>query len=166
MVQTSTIATISVATIATGLLGYAIYFDSQRRQSVEFRRTLRRNERQASRKEKESAAAGRQERVKDIQTAVDAAADEGFPTGVNEREGYFMEHVQIGEQLAADPSKTMDAALAFYKALKVYPTPGDLIGIYDKTVDKRVLDVLAEMIAYDKALDLDGIGSMPHPGLD
>lgn len=33
-------------------------------------------------------------------------------------------------------SKTIDSALAFYKALKVYPTPNDLISIYDKTVDK------------------------------
>ena len=33
-------------------------------------------------------------------------------------------------------SKTIEAALAFYKALKVYPTPKDLIDIYDKTVDK------------------------------
>lgn len=33
-------------------------------------------------------------------------------------------------------SRTLEAALAFYKALKVYPTPGDLIGIYDKTVSK------------------------------
>lgn len=31
---------------------------------------------------------------------------------------------------------TLEAALHFYKALKVYPTPGDLIGIYDKTISK------------------------------
>jgi import receptor subunit TOM20 len=30
----------------------------------------------------------------------------------------------------------IEAALAFYKALKVYPNPSDLIGIYDKTVAK------------------------------
>lgn len=30
----------------------------------------------------------------------------------------------------------MEAAVAFYRALKVYPTPGDLVNIYDKTVDK------------------------------
>lgn len=116
--------------------GYAVYFDNQRRKSPEFRRSLRRNERRQVRNEKENAAAAGKERVKDIQKAVDAAKDEGFPAGVNEREGYFMEHVQIGEQLAADPANTLEAALAFYKALKVYPTPGDLIGIYDKTVDK------------------------------
>ena len=31
---------------------------------------------------------------------------------------------------------TIEAALHFYKALKVYPTPGDLITIYDKTISK------------------------------
>lgn len=72
----------------------------------------------------------------------------------------------------------LEAALAFYKALKVYPTPGDLINIYDKTVSKvlkairflsfasfhfamltrvlffvqPILDILAEMIAYDGSL--------------
>jgi len=33
-------------------------------------------------------------------------------------------------------TKIVEAALAFYKALKVYPTPNDLINIYDKTVAK------------------------------
>jgi hypothetical protein len=33
-------------------------------------------------------------------------------------------------------SKIIDSALAFYKALKVYPTPSDLISIYDNTVPK------------------------------
>lgn len=90
----------------------------------------------------------------------------------------------------------MEAAVAFYRALKVYPTPSDLVNIYDKTVDKvrrrqapaqpctyhllltrippqRVLDVLAEMIAYDKDLRTDelmpkgiNLSDMPLPGLD
>lgn len=34
------------------------------------------------------------------------------------------------------PEKSLDAALCFYKALKVYPQPKDLISIYDKTVPK------------------------------
>jgi hypothetical protein len=33
----------------------------------------------------------------------------------------------------ADP---VDAALCFYRALKVYPNPRELISIYDKTVPK------------------------------
>ena len=49
----------------------------------------------------------------------------------------------------ADPIET---AICFYKALKVYPQPSDLINIYDKTVPKPVLDVLAEMIAGDQSI--------------
>ena len=38
--------------------------------------------------------------------------------------------------LTVSGSDNIEAALCFYKALKVYPTPSDLIGIYDKTVPK------------------------------
>ncbi|KAI0402071.1 mitochondrial import receptor subunit tom-20 [Xylaria palmicola] len=176
MVQPGTIATISVATAATGLLAYAFYFDYQRRANPNFRKTLRREERRQARAEKEEALAETKQKRRDIQGAVDAAIEEGFPTGVNEKEQYFMEFVQQGEALASDPSQTTEAALAFYKALKVYPTPRDLISIYDKTVDKRVLDVLAEMIAYDKSLDINSqmpagvnladLMDLPSAGLD
>lgn len=84
--------------------------------------------------------------------------------------------------------------MAFYNGLKVYPVPGDLIKIYDSTVPKvtsnshpqklrsaspdtdysfvqPVLDVLAEMIAYDSALDIrsrgsSNMGDIPNVGLD
>ena len=63
-------------------------------------------------------------------------------------------------------SKMIDAALCFFRALKVYPQQEDLINIYDKAVTKvkilrcstitrqltlsqPVLDILAEMIAID-----------------
>ncbi|KAI8633439.1 mitochondrial import receptor subunit tom-20 [Xylariaceae sp. FL1651] len=173
MVPTSTIATISVATVATGLLAYAVYFDHQRRADPSFRRNLRREERRQARAEKDQADAQSNQKRRNVQAAVDAATEEGYPTGTNEKEQYFMEMVQQGEILASDPTNTTEAALAFYKALKVYPTPRDLISIYDKTVDKRILDVLAEMIAYDKSLDLNGqmpaginLADLPHAGLD
>lgn len=166
--QPSTIGTISIVTAAAGIAAYALYFDHQRRKSPEFRKQLRRQERRQARAEQLEADAQTKAKTKDIHQAVDKAKAEGFPSGVDEREAYFLEHVSEGERLAsdADVSSTTEAALAFYKALKVYPTPTDLINIYDKTVDKRVLDVLAEMIAYDKNLDLEGSGMPPHPGLD
>lgn len=51
-------------------------------------------------------------------------------------------------------SSNFDAALAFYKALKVYPQPKDLIAIYDTTVPKDVLEILAEMVGQDTSLQL------------
>ena len=43
----------------------------------------------------------------------------------------------------------LESAFCFYKALKVYSHQSDLMSIYDKTVPKPVLDILAEMIAMD-----------------
>lgn len=42
------------------------------------------------------------QKKQDIQHVVQQAAEEGFPTGVNEKEQFFMDHVQKGELLAAD----------------------------------------------------------------
>lgn len=36
----------------------------------------------------------------------------------------------------------------------MYPQPKDLISIYDKTVPKDVLEILAEMVAMDAGLKL------------
>jgi mitochondrial import receptor subunit TOM20 len=43
--------------------------------------------------------------------------------------------------------------LCFYKALKVYPEPKTLINIYDNTVPKDVMEILAIMCAQDKELN-------------
>lgn len=60
----------------------------------------------------------------------------------------------------------IEAALAFYKALKVYPQPKDLIAIYDKTVPKDILEILAEMVAMDAGLKLGGEGGSEAPGVE
>ncbi|KZL74927.1 MAS20 protein import receptor, partial [Colletotrichum tofieldiae] len=174
MSQTSTIVTASVAAAVTGLVAYVAYFDYQRRNKAEFRRELRRNERKQHKAEKEEAQQETVRQRQAIKQAVDEAKDEGFPTDVEQKEAYFLQQVSEGETLSADPTRAVEAALAFYKGLKVYPTPGDLIGIYDKTVPKPVLDVLAEMIAYDDSLNIGqyqgginaDLGNIPTVGLD
>jgi mitochondrial import receptor subunit TOM20 len=52
--------------------------------------------------------------------------------------------------IGSDPVR---AALCFYKALKVYPEPSTLINIYDNTVSKDVLQILAIMCSQDKELN-------------
>ena len=139
---------------------YALYFDHRRRTQPEFRRELRRIERRQARAEKELA---QQETVKQrelIKMAVEMAKSNGFPSSVEEKEAYFMKQVSLGEALVADcescpivcpfpvlpfcrihiltraATKTIEAAMHFYMALKVYPTPTDLLRIYDTTVPK------------------------------
>ena len=49
--------------------------------------------------------------------------------------------------------------MCFYKGLKVYPEPSSLIGIYDNTVPKDVLEILAVMVAQDKNLNVGSFGA-------
>ncbi|MCJ1228184.1 hypothetical protein MMC12_004845 [Toensbergia leucococca] len=170
-IRTSTIVAASVGTIITGFLAYAIYFDHKRRTDPEFRKALKRESRKEARIAKEEAESQGAQQKEAISSAVEEAKEDGFPTDVEEKEAYFMNEVARGETLCQDGSDQIEAALCFYKALKVYPNPRDLIQIYDKTVPKPVLDILAEMIASDPSITVgplsggSGSDSGP-PGID
>ncbi|KAG7138632.1 Mitochondrial import receptor subunit tom20 like protein [Verticillium longisporum] len=152
MVQPSTIVTASVAAAATGVVAYLFYFDYQRRVNANFRRDLRRNERKQHRAEKEEAQLETVRQRQAIAQAVVQAKEEGFPEDVEGREAYFLQQVSEGETLAADRPQGLP------------PTPNDLISIYDKTVPKPVLDILAEMIASDSDLKISPGGQGSYTG--
>lgn len=122
--------------VATGALAYAVYFDHKRRNDPEFRKTLKRQHKKLQKWNEESAKAAERGHKERIRQAVDGANEEGFPRDPDETEGYFMQEVAKGEGMCTDGSDPIDAALCFYRALKVYPQPRDLISIYDKTVPK------------------------------
>ncbi|EAW16358.1 mitochondrial import receptor subunit (Tom20), putative [Aspergillus lentulus] len=168
--KTSTLVAASAGTILTGLLAYAVYFDHKRQTDPEFRRSLKRNNRRLARAVKEEAEAQGAMQREAIKKAVQQAKDEGFPTDLEEKEAYFMGQVARGESLCAEGSDQIEAALCFYKALKVYPQPKDLISIYDKTVPKDVLEILAEMVAMDAGLKLGSFtgegGSADNHGVE
>ncbi|MCJ1441583.1 MAG: hypothetical protein MMC23_002072 [Stictis urceolatum] len=154
----STVVAATVGTAVTGFLAYAIYFDYKRRTDPEFRKSLKREARRQARIARSQAEAAGEAQKNAVRKAVAEAREEGFPTSVEEKEAYFMEQVAEGERLSQYGPEEIDAALCFYKALKVYPQPSDLISIYDKTVPKPVLDVLAEMIAADPTIQVRGFG--------
>ncbi|CAF9928238.1 MAG: hypothetical protein HETSPECPRED_006781 [Heterodermia speciosa] len=161
-IRASTIALASVGAITTGIIAYAVYFDHKRRTDPEFRKALKRESRKEARAAKEEAEAHGAQQKEAIKNAVDEAREEGFPTNTEDKETYFMNEVGRGEALCQDGSDQIEAALCFYKALKVYPAPGDLMSIYDKTVPKPVLDILAEMIASDPSFPV-GPGASRGP---
>ncbi|KAK5049058.1 hypothetical protein LTR84_005480 [Exophiala bonariae] len=159
MVQTSTVITISVGTVITGALAYAVYFDYKRRNDPEFRKALKRESRRQAKIAKEEAEIQGKQQREEIKAAVQEAIEEGFPTDVEEREAFFMQQIAQGEALAGDGSDPVAAALCFYKGLKVYPEPSSLIGIYDSTVPKEILEILALMVAQDKSLKVGSFGA-------
>jgi len=152
----STIAAIAGGTIVTGVLAYAVYFDHKRRNDPEFRKQLKRESKRTQRAAKDEAEHQSAEQKKAIREAVERANEEGFPKDADEVEAYFMQEVAQGESMVQKGADNVEAALCFYRALKVYPNPRELINIYDKTVPKPVLDILAEMIAVDTSIPVGG----------
>ena len=172
--------------IADDYLAYAVYFDHKRQTDPEFRKALKRESRREARIARTNAEAQGAQQKESIKTAVAAAKEEGFPTDVEDKEAFFMSEVARGETLCQDgtfplstikptqhyrasltkhaDSNQVEAALCFYKALKVYPQPSDLISIYDKTVPKPVLDILAEMIATDPSISVGRFGGSGSEG--
>ncbi|KAF2720616.1 protein import receptor MAS20 [Polychaeton citri CBS 116435] len=158
-VSASAIALGVVGTLSACALGYAIYFDHKRRSDPEFRRSLKKQHKKVSKAIESEAKAGEVAQKEKIKRVVNEANEEGFPRDPEETEGYFMQEVARGESMCQDGSDPVDAALCFYKALKVYPQPRELINIYDKTVPKPILDILAEMIAVDPSISVTGSNS-------
>jgi len=157
--KTSTIVSISIGTAVTGLVAYAVYFDYRRRNDPDFRKALKRESRRQARIAKEEAELQGNKKREDIISAVQDAIEEGFPTDIEEKEAFFMQQIAQGEALAGDGSDPIGAALCFYKGLKVYPEPQSLIGIYDNTVPKDILEILALMVAQDKSLKVGSFGA-------
>lgn len=95
-----------------------------------------------------------------LKEALQVIRSEEGPKNIEEKEGYFMTQVGIGEQLAAQgpwlsffyqktfpllsfvgPSFHLPAAMAFYRALRIYPNAVDLLAIYQKTIIEPVFKV-------------------------
>lgn len=134
--------------LASTLLGYAVYFDYSRRNSAAFRKQLRKNKK-ALQQEAEKAHV---ERSKASMTYMKLALEtslltDPLPTDMAGKEAYFMAQVSEAEKLAAVPGQDIDSAVAFYKALCVYPKPSDLLAIYQKSVPENIYELIILAIA-------------------
>lgn len=131
--RTTVLAT--VGTVLAGLSAYAIYFDYKRRHDPDFRRKLRREQKRLSNQQKERARAAEMGESEALQGAHRRAKEEPLPTSPEDREQAFMTEVARGETLyAAGEGAKYDAAICFYRALKMYPQPAELTRIYEQTI--------------------------------
>lgn len=151
--KTSQIVLASLSVLGVAGIGYAVYFDHRRRNDPVFRKSLRKESKKTSKADKKQAARRAQQEEGFIQELLQEVRIPGvFPTAVEEREQYFLKYVSLGEQLFAMGSdKYLDAAAAFFRALKVYPQPVELIMIYQKAVPKEVFDTIMRIVSKDIA---------------
>ena len=119
MERSSTIFTVAGVAIAAGLAAYAVYFDYKRRNDADFRRKLSKSfiflsalsnssyiEKDRKRVKQSLAQDDGQAEALDaihaaLKEALQVIQNEEAPKSIEEKEGYFMTQVGIGEQLAA-----------------------------------------------------------------
>lgn len=138
----------ATAVAATALVAYAVYFDYSRRTSPSFRKLLKKKAVKEEKAAKKESDQSKKSKLDAIRTALSADLEANpIPTNLQQKEEFFMQQVALGEQLATLPSKEIEAALCFYKALAVYPNPTDILGIYQRSVPENVYEIVVMMIA-------------------
>ncbi|BGP18186.1 hypothetical protein JCM10213_009030 [Rhodosporidiobolus nylandii] len=144
------IALATTGVLAAATVGYAAYFDYKRRNDPVFRKSIakQRVKVQKVSKKKEEVGAGQVKAA--LRRAIQLVNAEKVPETPEGKEQFFMEQVALGEQLAArSPEFYVASAISFYKALKVYPAPQELLMIYQKTQPQPVFDLVMELISLE-----------------
>ncbi|KAI0268230.1 MAS20-domain-containing protein [Gloeopeniophorella convolvens] len=152
-----TLAVLAVA--GAGALAYAVYFDHKRRTDASFRKKLRREKKKVDKTVAQTASSAPASESglgdlgipsADILAAMQRVKDDQVPNTPEEREQYFMSQVEKGEELCAKgPDFAVEAALAFFRALRVYPSPVELIMIFQNTVPEPIFKLVLEMMRLD-----------------
>ncbi|KAF9037821.1 MAS20-domain-containing protein [Hymenopellis radicata] len=157
--RTTTVLTVA-SLAAAGLIAYAVYFDYKRRNDGDFRKKLRKDKKRvekiaSSQVASETSSSGVS--AAELVDALERLKKEEPPLGPAERENYFMSQVATGEQLASQgPAFNLPSALAFYRALRVYPSPVELMVIYEKTVPEAIFKLVIQMTQLDMYQKVQG----------
>ncbi|KIM63614.1 hypothetical protein SCLCIDRAFT_1214007 [Scleroderma citrinum Foug A] len=158
MAKTSTMLTVAGIAVG-GLVAYAVYFDYRRRTDANFRKHLRKDKKRVAKSQTSSETSVNSGGVEesDLKSALEQVRKEEVPASAEEKERYFMSQVAMGEQLCArGPSFNLNAAMCFYRALRVYPSPVELIVIYEKTVPAPVFQLVMQLTNMDVKERVEG----------
>ncbi|WRT68678.1 uncharacterized protein IL334_005657 [Kwoniella shivajii] len=158
------IAGATAAVALTGFLGYAVYFDYMRRNSPEFRKGLKKQHKKLAVAAEAQSKAEKERNSKQLREALVLLQNEPTPSSPEQQEAYFQEQVAEGEKLATmGPEYQVQAASHFYRALRVYPQPIELLGIYQRVVPPPVFALLIELTSLTGAAAATGGGAGAIP---
>ncbi|GMM48263.1 Tom20 protein [Pichia kluyveri] len=139
-------ATVTFLSLAAGAVGYCLYFDYQRRNNAEFRKSIYLKKRQAEKEEKLKNEISKKEKTEVLKKKlVESLLSE--PLSTSNKEQTFIEEVTLAEKLSAIVGKEIDAAIRFYRALSVYPDPTAILDIYQKSVPAEIYELIMLLTA-------------------
>ncbi|KAF9963227.1 hypothetical protein BGZ65_005067 [Modicella reniformis] len=148
--KTSTVVGATIGLLAVAAVGYAIYFDSKRRNDPEFRRRLKKERKRVLKLAHEEAKTLSNKSAQTVEEAFAGISEDDFPTSMEQREKFCMEQLSAGEALFTQgPEHYAQAAICFFKALKVYPAPAELVMVYQKTIPPEVFTLVMGMLSKD-----------------
>ncbi|KAJ2803103.1 mitochondrial import receptor subunit tom20 [Coemansia guatemalensis] len=151
MVTGKQIAVTASVTAVVAAVGYAAYFDYNRRNNPQFRRRLRRDRKKAEKTAVKISKNSSPDDVNELaQELLKSVADDKLPESPSEKERYFMANLSKGEALCQASSDSYPAAACcFYLALRVYPNPMELVMIYQKSTPEMVFRLVMSMMAHE-----------------
>ncbi|KAI0663278.1 MAS20-domain-containing protein [Cubamyces menziesii] len=148
--RTSTIFTVAAVTVLGGLVAYAVYFDYKRRNDTEFRKKLRKEKKKVTKQTQQAQAqaeAASAVNPAELKATILKIQAEELPATPDEKESYFITQVQVGEQLAQQgPAFYLPAAAAFFRALRVYPSPVEYIMMLQQTLPGPIFKIFMELV--------------------
>lgn len=142
---------------------YAVYFDHQRRNNLEFRKKLL----QAKARESRRAAKEAKTQVFQYKKGVKAAAEEALSQYWQQRDANLDQKLQQGENLSRNSrsllrlsvnditkvliavvvgSRHIEAVVCLYEALMISRHPGALMDCYKQKLPKHVLDIMMHLV--------------------
>ncbi|KAI0368072.1 MAS20-domain-containing protein [Pilatotrama ljubarskyi] len=158
--RTSTIFTVAAVTVLGGLVAYAVYFDYKRRNDTEFRKKLRKEKKKVTKQTQQAqtqAEAASSVSPAEIAAALLKIREEEVPASPDEKEAYFIMQVQVGEQLAQKgPANYFPSAMAFFRALRVYPSPVELIMMLQGTLPAPIFKLFMDLVNADTVSRIEG----------
>lgn len=121
----------------------------------------------AKKKKVEQLKSKEQEMIQMLSKALEMVKDTEYPMDQENREKFFMECLQKGEGLyrqgmlvatltycsisrkfiCTGDENTLESAVCFYHAVKVYPNPVDLLVILQKSVPEDIVGLVYAMIS-------------------
>ncbi|OLL22058.1 ASTRA-associated protein 1 [Neolecta irregularis DAH-3] len=155
--HTSTLVTISAGSLLASIIGYAVYFDYQRRNNSEYRKALynanklhRTQQEFLQRKKAEGEKARYRQILQETKTEIASVKTSA------ERSEAIKNKLQYGEMYALQ-KKFWDSAKEFYIAMFYMPNPMELLGLLEQQIHPEVLRILQGLISENPQMFLSRV---------
>lgn len=83
-----------------------------------------------------------------MQGVLASVSQETFPETAEGKEAYFNEQIALGQQMLNE-ARQDDSVVHFFKALKAYPVPLELIMVYQQSLPEQVFRILVNLMAVE-----------------